>query len=246
MSNILFVNSSPRKKATYSLLKRVEKQLNGHEIEFINLKDFSIKQCIGCENCLRKGSCAIIDDAEALLRKFAETDGIVLGTPVYLRQITGYLKLLIDRGCSWYHRSPLVGKPILFVTATQVTGLKESLVYLNDLSVQWGTINSGSIARTMFNIEKDLEKKPIERFNYYLNRNNINKYRPSFKEIFEFNTQKVLALQILPLDKKYWTEKNYLEQPYFYKCKIGLVKRITGFIFFTLLNSIISKNKVES
>jgi len=245
VKKILILNGSIRKKSTYSLLKRIETLLKNYDVEFINIKDSDLKPCIGCENCLTKGNCCIKDGANILLSKMSTADGIVLGTPVYLRQISGYLKVLIDRGCSWYHRSPLVGKPILFVTTTQVTGSKQAIAYLEDLSVQWGTIHSGSISRTMFNLESELKKDSLSKFIFFLEDKNKILYRPALKQIIEFYTQKVLAVYVLPLDRKHWTEKGYLDKPYYYDCRINVFKRFIGYLFYKMLSHFISKNKTS-
>lgn len=242
---ILLLNASLRKKNTYQLLQRVASHLDGHELDFCNINDYDIKACTGCENCMRNGTCIIKDEAHILLDKMIEADGIIIGTPIHLRQISGALKLLIDRACSWYHRSPIAGKAIYFVSTTQVTGSKEAMTYLRDLSVQWGTIYTGSLSRTLFSMDKEIKSSEFDRFIKYLDQNNRRYHRPSFKEIMEFNTQKVLAEQVLPLDKSYWEEKGYLDNPYFYKCKINPIKRLVGYSFYRLLSRIISKNKKE-
>lgn len=243
MKKILIINSSIRKKFTYSLLKKLENLVSDYEVEFISIKDFKIKPCVGCENCILKGNCNIKDDAEVLLSKMKMADGIILGTPVYLRQISGYLKLLIDRGCAWYHRSPLVGKPIFFVTTTQVTGSKQAIKYLEDLSVQWGTLYAGSLSRTMFKLDNELNKNILSKFKFFLEDSNRKKYKPSLKQILEFNTQKVLAVHVLPLDRKFWEEKGYIQRPYFYDCKVNIFKRIIGYLFYRMLSYFIGKNK---
>lgn len=245
MKRILIINSSIRKKSTYSLLKRVESLLDEYEVEFLSIKDFDVKPCNGCENCLRRGKCNIKDEADIMLTKMSSADGIVIGTPVYLRQISGYLKILIDRGCAWYHRSPLVGKPILFVTSTQATGSKQAVKYLEDVSTQWGTIHAGSISKTMFNFEREFKKDALSKFMYYLEDDNKKNYRPNLKQVIEFHTQKVLAVNILPLDLTYWTEKGYLNKPYFYTCRINIFKRIIGYLYYKMLSYFISKNKTE-
>lgn len=243
MKSVLIINGSIRKKSTYSLLKRIESYFDEFEVELINIKDYDIKPCTGCENCMRKGTCNIKDEANLILTKISNADGIIFGSPVYLRQLSGHLKVLFDRGCSWYHRSPLVGKPVFFVTSTQVTGSNATIKYLNDLSLQWGTINAGNISRNMFNIEKNIETKSLDKFKYYMDDNNKRKYKPTFKQIIEFSTQKVLAVNILPLDKEHWTEKGYINQPYFYDCQINIFKRLTGAVYYNILNYFISKNK---
>lgn len=243
MAKILIINGSQRKKNTFTVLQKISELLGDHDLEFINIKDYNVKPCAGCENCLRKGTCHIEDDASKVLEKMIEADGIIIGSPVYLRHISGYLKNIFDRACSWYHRSPIVGKPVFFVTTTQVTGSKASMRYLKDLSVQWGTIYAGHISRTLFTIDKPYLESDLSTFIKYLNKDNLIHYRPSIKQIIEFNTQKILAEEILPIDLSFWEEKAYIQKPYFFKCKINYVKRLIGFLYYKLLKRIISKNK---
>jgi multimeric flavodoxin WrbA len=245
LKKLVLINSSFRKKSTYSLLKKIEPFLADYDVEFLSIKDFDVTPCIGCENCLRRGNCNIKDEANILLAKMSEADGIIIGTPVYLRQISGYLKILIDRGCAWYHRSPLVGKPIFFVTATQVTGSKQAVHYLNDVSIQWGTINTGALSRTMFNIDDDIKQESLAKFIYYLDDSNKGRYRPKLKQVLEFQTQKVLAVNILPLDLAYWTDKGYIHRSYFYACRIDVFKLIVAAAYYKMLTYFIKKNKTE-
>lgn len=243
MAKILIINGSQRKKSTYGLLKRIEKEFADDTIEFINVSEYNVKACVGCEGCLRKGVCHIDDDATKILDKMVETDGIIIGAPIYLRHIPGYLKNIFDRGCAWYHRSPIVGKPIFFATTTQVTGTKNAMKYFKDLSVQWGIIYAGSINKTLFNLEKPFDLKKLKKFKKYLDHNNLHTYRPHMKQILEFHKQKVLASEILPLDKTYWEDKGYMDKPYFYKCRINIFTRLLGYFYYKFLKHIISKNK---
>ncbi len=243
MASIIMINASLRKQSTYKLLTRIASHFNQDEIEFLNLSDYEIRPCIGCENCLRNGTCSLPDQADEVLHKIQQADGIILGSPVYLRQISGYLKLLIDRGCAWYHRSPLVGKPIFFATTTMASGSKQAVRYLQDLSVQWGTIYTGSISRTLFNLDAPVHADQLKRFKFYLDDQNRSSFRPPMKQVIEFNTQKVLATAILPLDLEFWTEKGYIDSPYYFTCRISLFKRLVGRIYYKLLLYLISKNK---
>lgn len=243
---IVMINGSLRKKNTFELLKKMKHKINHFDVEIIQLSSLVIKPCIGCENCMRNGNCHYNDDMDLITKKLIEADGIVIGSPIHLRQISGMLKVVIDRGCSWYHRSPLVGKPILFALTTQVTGINQTRAYLKDLSIQWGCKYSGCIVRNTFHSEVAIKEKELKKFLYHLNPNNYNKYKPKFKEIIEFQTQKVLAQEILPLDKEYWNEKGFFNKPYFYKCKIGIIKRIIGYLYYKLLSNIISNNKKEN
>ena len=239
----MILNASMRQQSTHKVLKKLEDHLNGCEVNFLNIKDYDIKPCLGCEKCMRKGGCSLEDDGLKLLNDIRNSDGIIIGTPVYLRQISGYLKVLIDRTCVWYHRSPLVSKPIFFVTSTQVSGSKAAIKYLKDLSLQWGTLYTGHLSRTMFTIDKSLDENILSDFQYYLQEDHKKNYKPSFKQIIEFNTQKVLALNVLPLDKAYWQENGYDHKPYYYTCRINGPKRFIGKAYYKLLSYIINKNK---
>ena len=108
---VLAVNSSRRKVNTYKLLKEIQEILQEENIEtdIINLYDYTIKPCVGCELCILKGTCSLQDDVPALMNKFLEYDGIILSLPVYLRSVSGMLKTFVDRTCSWYHRPVLAG-----------------------------------------------------------------------------------------------------------------------------------------
>jgi multimeric flavodoxin WrbA len=114
MKKVIAINSSRRKKNTYNILQQIKARLTEDiQVDIINLSDYQIKECVGCENCIRKGTCHINDDAEALMRKLTEYDGIIIGTPIYMNNISGTLKVFVDRTCRWLHRPELVAKPIL-------------------------------------------------------------------------------------------------------------------------------------
>lgn len=56
MKKVLAINSSVRKNNTYNLLKKIEKKLGEKNIilDIINLADYNISECIGCELCITK------------------------------------------------------------------------------------------------------------------------------------------------------------------------------------------------
>ena len=69
---ILILNGSARKKGnTRTALKQIEKgiDLNNNSAEFIDITDFKIAGCLGCDGCKRTGVCVIKDDAVGLVEK---------------------------------------------------------------------------------------------------------------------------------------------------------------------------------
>lgn len=59
----------------------------GHEVETISLVGKKIGFCLGCWGCLKTHRCVIHDDADVL----------VFATPIYYYEMSGQMKVLLDR-----------------------------------------------------------------------------------------------------------------------------------------------------
>ncbi len=97
---ILGIIGSYRKKGnTDTAVQTVLEQTKqfGAEVEIIYLKDYQIKDCIGCEGCKDTFKCVIKDDMQKLYPKIIEADAIVIGSPTYFYNVTGVIKNFIDR-----------------------------------------------------------------------------------------------------------------------------------------------------
>lgn len=70
---------------------------NGAEAVTYNLASLDIKGCDACHRCQENGCCVIDDDMQELYQQIEEADTVVLGSPVYMWQMTAQTKLLIDR-----------------------------------------------------------------------------------------------------------------------------------------------------
>lgn len=69
----------------------------GADVELIQLPSLNIGGCQGCKFCKSHETCRFDDDMQALYTKIREADRLVFGTPVYFSQMTGQMKLFIDR-----------------------------------------------------------------------------------------------------------------------------------------------------
>ncbi len=102
---VVAINGSARKDGnTAILLATVLEELRkeGIETEMVQLAGRSMKGCLACYGCFRNknGRCVIEDDqANEVIAKMAEADGIILGSPVYVADVSSGMKALIDRAC---------------------------------------------------------------------------------------------------------------------------------------------------
>ncbi|MCL2696881.1 MAG: flavodoxin family protein [Oscillospiraceae bacterium] len=99
---IIIINASPRKNgATAKILSEFADNLSAKgdtEIKYINLSDYKLDFCAGCCACYKTGACHIDDDAELISALIDGADGVIIGTPTYASNVSGQLKVLIDRG----------------------------------------------------------------------------------------------------------------------------------------------------
>ncbi len=94
-----FVGSPRANGNTAALVSQVlaGAKASGAEVELIQVPDLTISGCRGCKYCKSHETCRINDDMQTLYAKIREADRLVFGTPVYFAQMTGQMKLFIDR-----------------------------------------------------------------------------------------------------------------------------------------------------
>lgn len=243
MKKIVIINGSPRMKRTYSVLIEIANLLenDNFEIEILNLRDYKIQGCRGCEVCILHGNCIIKDDYEKIIGKLREADGIILGTPVYLNNMSGLLKTFFDRSCVQYHRPQLYCKPILLVATTAGSGLNNTFKSIEEALAFGGDI-TGKVGRSMRNIDKKIDRKEIEDFVKHL-KSNRRSYKTTQKQIINFQMQKVLAVKIIPRDKNFWEKQGWIEQGYFEEENVSKIKMIVGNSFYRLMSRVIKPVK---
>lgn len=98
---ILAINSSARKDGnTAILINRVFEELNkeGIETEMIQLAGQVIEPCKACWACSGQQNCVHRkDNFREIFEKMKEADGILLGSPVYLANISANMQALLER-----------------------------------------------------------------------------------------------------------------------------------------------------
>lgn len=236
MTSVLIVNGSPRRKHTFELCQEIAGVLGrqGIEASVLNLGDYDIRDCAGCEACITRTSrCGQADDAAAILARMMASDGLVLASPVFMVNIPGRFKSLIDKTGWWMHRPQLAGKPALLAATTAGSGLKPVLNYLETVAIQWGMQPCGRIGRSLAHCPPVTEAD-TRRFARAL-RTPREAFRPSLRQLAQYQTQRVLAMKILPLDRAYWIEQGWHRRLYYYDCRIDPARRLVAEALFRFL-----------
>ncbi len=102
---VLNILGSPRKKGTSSRIAEAfakEAEARGAVVARYYLNGLSYKGCQACEVCHTKlDHCVLQDDLTAVLDAMRTSDVIVCASPVYYGDVSGQLKMLVDR--TWSH-----------------------------------------------------------------------------------------------------------------------------------------------
>ena len=234
---VLIINGSARRQNTFGLLAQIEQLLKKHDIEteMLHLFDYTIGDCIGCEKCIYQDGCSLNDDMPLLKQKILDSDGVVFGSPVYMRGVTSKLKTLADRTCAWFHKPEPAAKPVLSVTTTVSTGVKAVEQFLASFATGFGARKGGFIVRKVKDLGKPIEEKEVARFVSLL-KNDKSQYRPAMGEVVMFNVQKVLALKSSGTDNAFWQGSGWIDKPYYYGCKLGVFKKLFSKMMFGILS----------
>ena len=97
---LIGVEGSPRKNGnTEKLVQTILESAseNGADTKFYKLIEMNISHCLGCFNCRETGTCVTNDDMQLMHQEIQASDAIIIGSPVYMWQVSGQTKQFMDR-----------------------------------------------------------------------------------------------------------------------------------------------------
>ena len=97
---VLLINGSPNANGNtaVALQEMIGVFTNeGVETEIIHIGNKDIRGCIACRKCFETGKCVFDDIVNEVATKFAECDGIVVGSPVYYASANATLVAFLQR-----------------------------------------------------------------------------------------------------------------------------------------------------
>jgi len=97
---VLLLNGSPKANgntavALHEMVDIFNKE--GIETEVIHVGNKDIRGCVACGQCSKLGHCVFNDLVNEVAPKFAEADGLVVGSPVYYASANATLVALLTR-----------------------------------------------------------------------------------------------------------------------------------------------------
>ncbi len=100
MKNIVVISASMRPGSNSDMMAEqfvAGAKSAGNHVEKINLAGKDIKFCRGCLTCQSTGKCVLKDDVADIEEKVLAADVVVWATPIYYYEMSGQMKVMIDR-----------------------------------------------------------------------------------------------------------------------------------------------------
>lgn len=100
MTKIVAFMGSPRKNGNVdTILDEIIKGVssNNGEAKKYYLNDMDIKGCQGCLYCRKNHTCAFKDDMTEVYEDIKNAEYVIIGSPVYICQVSAQTKILLDR-----------------------------------------------------------------------------------------------------------------------------------------------------
>ena len=118
----------------------------GAETEMIDLADYQVLACTACKACIINGICVNADNMPQLVARMREADALVFGSPVYIDNVTGQMKIFFDRLADMIHYQQCAGKFGCAVATTAESGGDEVVAYLNHVLNYLGAVSVGGMS----------------------------------------------------------------------------------------------------
>ena len=217
-------NTSNTRALIEDFIVLIRRYYNDFDHEIIMLGDKKIEYCQECYHCTITGHCYLHDDLHEIQGKMLQADVIIFGSPVFMNNVSGQMKVFFDRSFLWMHTVKLIGKPSIVATTTAYSGQKRTTRYLLDTTIGLGTINIGTLRATgcykpghfpkREKVQKKYEKLAMKTANIL--KNNIQP-KPHFKNNWLFTGMKKKAYygkEFLPYEYNYWNSKGWFKLSY--------------------------------
>jgi len=169
---VVALNGSARKDGNTAILLNLvlgELQAEKIETEMIQLGGERISGCLACYKCRKNkdGKCVVkADRANEFIQKMGEAEGILLGSPTYVADITANLKAVLERativcranGGDMFKRKAGAGVvAVRRAGAIQAFNVLNAFFLINQMIVVGSSYWNVGIGRNLGEVNSDLE-----------------------------------------------------------------------------------------
>jgi multimeric flavodoxin WrbA len=239
-----FVGSA-RKKHTYKATEQLMHNLQSFgdvECEIVSISDFHIEVCKGCMLCLNKGEelCPFKDDRNMLIDKMNNSDGIIFASPNYSFNVSGLMKVFLDRLGFIFHRPCFFGKACTSIIVQGFYRGDKITDYFNFIGKALGfNVVKGCCLNSLkpitekeqTKIDRIIEKQSKKFYSTLIKKEYPN---PSFFKLMIFRMSRTSIKLLLDeswRDYTYYKNNGWFGSNYYYPTQLNTIKKLAGNFF---------------
>ena len=224
--------------ATEQFLKKLQ-SLGDVEYEMVQLSDYRIETCRGCRLCMDKGEefCPLKDDRDLLIEKILSSHGVIFSTPNYSFQVSGLMKIFLDRLGFFFHRPQFFGRTFTNLVNEGIYGGRKIVKYLNFVGFGLGFhVVKGAAINTIVPVSEEMQRKNgkiLERLSkrFFSQLTKTRYPAPSLFKLFLFRMARSsmgIMLNENSRDYLFYRNNGWFESDYYYPVKLNPVKAWIG------------------
>lgn len=245
MKKVTAFVGSGHKRLTHNAVRQFLddlQSLGGVETELVTLSDYHVGTCRGCRLCFDRGeeTCPMKDDRDALIGKLMASDGVVFASPNYSFQVSGMLKVFLDRLGFAFHRPRFFGKASTSIVTQGFFGGNKIVKYLDFAA---GALGFNVVPGSCFTAldpptSRDKAKRDralaAQARRFHRRMNTAPFPAPSLLKLWGFRMGRTSVRHELTeadCDHRYYTDKGWFESDYFYPVRLNPLKKAAGRLF---------------
>ncbi len=242
---LALVGSGHRGGATYTAARTFLDKLESFgdvQGEVVVLSDYNIGICRGCKACFNYGEerCPLKDDRDVLIQKMDDADAVVFASPNYSWQVSGLMKVFLDRIGFVFHRPRFHGKVATPIVVQGIMFGGRIRKYLQFMAGGLGfKVVKGSVIHTLEPMTDKALKQMDETLAEQAQRFHAQLLRPAYA------TPSLFALMMFRMsrtglrlnaaqDERDWTyyrDQGWFESNFYYPTHLGPLKKALGALF---------------
>jgi len=230
-----------RKRNTYQAVVQFMNNLQALgevECEIIRLSDYQLGICKGCQVCVMRDEslCPLKDDRDVLFARIDASDGVIFATPNYSWNMSGMMKVFLDRFGFVIHRPRYFGKVFTSIV-TQAMGRGDKIVeYLDYTAFTLGFNTLKGITITGFDPKTEAQLQKSERDLAKLSRRfhtlleKPASLAPTWTQLLAFRMCRTMIMRTDPEkpDYRYYANNGWFNSDYYYATRLSTLKKAVG------------------
>lgn len=147
--DIIAISGAHRNSNTEKLLSEILRPCieKGTSVKIVRIRDARISPCCGWSDCYHENYCIVKDNMQSIYEEAEKAKAWVLASPTYFDNVSGYMKIFMDRMNPYCRPPKYKGKKVVLATVggASLRSIRKCLIAMKSFSKHMGLSVIGTI-----------------------------------------------------------------------------------------------------